>query len=131
SMAACKRMAEEKKLPVRFMGRLQKKHWIELAAQFDIFLNTTNVDNTPVSVIEAMALGLPIVSTDVGGIPFLLSEQKNALLVPPRDAVKMARAVEELLSEPAKAQRLAAAARKKAEDFDWKRVKLQWHQLLS
>lgn len=130
SMAVCKRMAEKKKLPVRFTGRLQKQHWIKLAAQFDVFLNTTNVDNTPVSVIEAMALGLPVISTDVGGIPFLIDNESDGLLVSPMDAVKMASAVDELISHPQRAFQLAAAAREKAESFDWLEVKPLWLNLL-
>ena len=50
--------------------------------QADVFLNTTNYDNTPVSVLEAMACGLPLVSTNVGGIPYLLEDGKTALLAP-------------------------------------------------
>lgn len=47
------------------------------------FINTTNYDNKPISVIEAMACGLCIVSTNVGGISYLLEDEKDALLVPP------------------------------------------------
>ncbi len=77
TLKICRRMAEEKELPVRFFGRMSKQHWIQLSAEYDIFLNTTNVDNTPVSVIEAMALGLPVVSTGVGGMPFLLKDKET------------------------------------------------------
>ncbi|HYE72495.1 MAG TPA: glycosyltransferase family 4 protein, partial [Blastocatellia bacterium] len=59
----------------------------------DIFLNTTNVDNTPVSVLEAMACGLCVVSTSVGGMPYLLENESNALLVPVDDASAMAESV--------------------------------------
>src|SRR5690606_12202159 len=62
-----------------------------------IFLNTTNVDNTPISVMEAMACGLCIVSTNVGGIPYLLEHELDALLVPPDDPEAMAAAVRRIL----------------------------------
>ncbi|KAA6329422.1 hypothetical protein EZS27_021771 [termite gut metagenome] len=52
---------------VTFTGKLTKQAWIKLSEQYNIFINTTDVDNTPVSVIEAMALGLPVISTNVGG----------------------------------------------------------------
>ena len=55
---------------ITITGILRKAEWIELSKDYDVFINTTNVDNMPVSVIEAMALGMPIVSTNVGGIPF-------------------------------------------------------------
>jgi len=54
---------------VTFTGVLPKAQWHQLSEKFDIFINTTNIDNMPVSIIEAMALGLPIVSTNAGGLP--------------------------------------------------------------
>ncbi|MEO6727049.1 MAG: glycosyltransferase family 4 protein, partial [Blastocatellia bacterium] len=96
----------------------------------DIFINTTNVDNTPVSVIEAMACGLPIVSTNVGGLPYLLEDGKEALLVPPNDHEAMAAAVRRLLTEPGLAATLSRNARRKAESFDWSNVLPMWRDLL-
>ena len=131
SMQGCKDLAENKKLPVRFMGKVSKKFLVQIAAEYDIFLNTTNADNTPVSVIEAMALGLPVVSTDVGGMPFLIQHKEDGLLVSPRDAVKMAQAVEQMLEAPIEAQQMAFNARKKVEAFDWELVKEEWKAVLS
>ncbi len=68
---------------VDFWASVEKSEVPAWLAKGDIFLNTTNVDNTPVSVIEAQAAGLCVVSTNVGGIPFLLENGKDALLVPP------------------------------------------------
>src|SRR5205807_10486573 len=84
----------------------------------DIFLNTTNVDNTPVSVLEAMACGLCVVSTNVGGLPDLLRDGEDALLVPPREPDAMAAAVRRLLREPGLAERLSRNGRGKAEAID-------------
>lgn len=95
-----------------------------------IFLNTTSVDNTPVSVIEAMACGLCVVSTAVGGIPYLLEDGCDALLVPPDDPAAMADAVRHLLTEPGLAAHLSRNARAKAEQFDWSIVLPQWERLL-
>lgn len=97
----------------------------------DIFLNTTNVDNTPVSVLEAMACGLCVVSTDVGGIPYLLENEQDALLVPPDDLPAMVAAVRRILTEPGLAGRLSQQARHKAEQCDWAVVLPQWESLLS
>jgi len=96
----------------------------------DVFLNTTNVDNTPVSVIEAGACGLCVVSTNVGGLPYLLDHEQDALLVPPNDAEAMADAVRRVLKEPGLAECLSRAARAKAEGFDWSVVLPRWEALL-
>jgi glycosyltransferase involved in cell wall biosynthesis len=98
--------------------------------QGDIFLNTTNVDNTPISVLEAMACGLCVVSTNAGGIPYLLEHERNALLVPPNDPEAMAAAVHRVLTEPSLAQGLSINARKKVEQFDWSIILPQWESLL-
>lgn len=96
----------------------------------DIFLNTTNVDNTPISVIEAMACGLCIVSTDVGGIPHLLTHQDDSLLAPPRNAESLANAVCRYLSEPTFAMSMSTNARSRAEQFDWSNTLPLWQSVL-
>lgn len=112
-------------------GGVPKAAVPEWIGRGDIFLNTTNVDNTPVSVMEAMACGLCIVSTDVGGIPYLLEHERDALLVPAGDADAMASAVRRVLTEPGLAERLSRNARRKAEQYDWSAVLPQWEELLS
>lgn len=98
--------------------------------QSDIFLNTASIDNMPISVIEAMACGLCLVSTNVGGIPQMLDHEENALLVDPEDPSSMARAVNRLLTEPDLADRLSRGARQKAEQHDWKLILPRWEALL-
>jgi len=51
---------------ITFTGVLPKKDWHKMSEDYDIFINTTTIDNTPVSVMEAMAMGLPVISTNVG-----------------------------------------------------------------
>jgi glycosyltransferase involved in cell wall biosynthesis len=115
---------------VSFPGAVSKGQVAEWLQKGDIFINTTNIDNTPVSVIEAMACGLCVVTTNVGGIPYLLEDEKDALLVPPDDAEAMAVAIRRVLTEPALAERLSTNARKKAEQFDWDNILPQWEKLL-
>jgi glycosyltransferase involved in cell wall biosynthesis len=97
----------------------------------DVFLNTANIDNTPVSVIEAMASGLCVVSTNVGGIPYLLDAERDCLLVPPNDPSAMAEAVRRLVRDPAFAERLSNGARAKARQFDWEAVLPRWGDILT
>jgi len=101
-------------------------HWLD---RYDIFLNTTNIDNTPVSVLEAMACGLCVVSTNVGGIPYLVNDGEEALLSAPDDAAGMTRSIARLMREEGLAARLSRSARSKVEQFDWSRTIPQWKTL--
>ena len=96
-----------------------------------VFINTTNFDNTPVSVIEAMALGIPVVSTNVGGLPFLIDNGTDGLLVQPRDANAMVEAIIKLKNDTDLMTELVNNARYKVEDFAWNAVKPRWEALLS
>ncbi|RMB57403.1 glycosyltransferase [Dokdonia sinensis] len=131
SYAECLAFAKAKKLPVTFTGKLSKKEWITLSAECDIFLNTTNFDNTPVSVIEAMALGLPIISTEVGGIPYLLENDSTAVLIPKGDVNACVAGIALMITQPEFAHRISLRARTVAEGFDWQTIKMKWNELLS
>lgn len=114
---------------VRFAGFLDMAGKTREFGTHDIYLNTNRVDNMPVSVLEAAAFGLPVVATNVGGIPFLLEEGKTGLLVPDSDAPAMANAVRRLLDEPGLAQRLSANGRRLAESCAWPAIRGQWEAL--
>ena len=91
----------------------------------------TDVDNTPISVIEAMALGLPVISTDVGGMPYLIEDGKDGILVPQNDVSAMAAAIEDLLQNPEECRQIARAAYEKVRRFDWEIVKEEWISVLN
>ena len=130
SYKECFNYAEKNKLPVKFTGKLTKPEWTALSKDYDIFLNTTNVDNTPVSLIEAMALGFPIISTNVGGIPYLIKDQKTGLLVPAKNKSAMVDAISTLLKNQNLAESLSQNARNQSEKFDWEIVKKEWKEVL-
>ncbi|MFP4845652.1 glycosyltransferase family 4 protein [Winogradskyella sp. PE311] len=130
SLDEVKKLANRDNLDISFTGKLSKKEWIELSKNHNIFINTTNFDNTPVSVIEAMALGLPVVSTDVGGMPFLISHEKNGLLVPKENVEAMVNEIIRLQSDDNIRLSLIKNARHKVEKFDWNAVKPNWQKLL-
>jgi glycosyltransferase involved in cell wall biosynthesis len=113
------------------VGKVHKREVPRWLNESDIFLNTPRVDNTPVSVLEAMACGLCVISTSVGGIPHILEDGHDALLVPTDDHVAMANAVRRVLSEDGLAERLSLNARWKAEQFDWSNVLPKWEGLLT
>lgn len=130
SMERCMKIVQDLNLPIIFPGLVPKNEWIELSKRYDIFLNTTNFDNMPVSVMEAMALGLPVVSTNVGGIPFLIDSDVNGVLVDPNKPRDFVGAIQDLCDNPSKAQNISRNARNTVEKFDWKVVKEQWTNLI-
>lgn len=103
----------------------------EYLERADIFINTTNIDNTPVSVLEAMACGLCVVSTDVGGIPYLLEDRQDSLLVSRDNPEIMASAIKNILMESNLAENISRNARRKVEKFDWSVILPQWEALFS
>jgi glycosyltransferase involved in cell wall biosynthesis len=110
---------------VTFPGRLEPDLIAKLYLEADLFLNTSLHDNMPNSILEALASGVPVVSTDVCGIPFLVEHQKSALLVPPRDPVAMARAVLDLLDDPHLTEQLVRAGKDLAQRYTWSHVRLR------
>jgi len=111
-------------------GALSRKQWQALSVDYDVFINTTNYDNHPISIIEAMALGFPIVSTDVGGLPYLIKNNADGLLVGCNDSDAMVSAILKLLHDPGLATKLSNQARRKAESFSWNHVEHKWYKLL-
>jgi len=116
---------------VEFTGVLDKSVWHKKSEEYDLFINTTNFDNTPISVMEIMALGLPIVSTNVGGLPYLLEDKKDAFLVEKNDIYAMTQAIIKYLDDKQKVADMSLKARQKVEKFDWKFVKKDWNHLLN
>ena len=132
TLEACKILAGQLGLTdgIKYTGRLSKKEWLALSDGCDIFINTSNIDNQPVSIIEAQALGFPIVSTNAGGVPFLISNNENGLLVDVDDSDGMSSAILQLIENPALAQRLSESARESAEKYDWSVIGEKWKALL-
>ncbi|MDN3492406.1 glycosyltransferase family 4 protein [Winogradskyella bathintestinalis] len=129
SLVEVKQLASQLHLKVEFTGKLTKRDWIALSKDYNVFINTTNFDNTPLSVIEAMALGLPIVSTNVGGLPYLITDAVDGMLVAPDLTAAMVEAINTLQLDEDLRIRLVTNARKKVENFDWNAIKLKWNAL--
>ncbi|MGH9805756.1 MAG: glycosyltransferase family 4 protein, partial [Terriglobia bacterium] len=110
---------------VDFRGQLDRDQMAALYRSASIVLNPSLVDNMPNSVLEAMASGVPVVSTDVGGIPFILRDGVTGLLVCARDDKAMAAAARRLLSDPELAARLSSAGLVEVQKYTWPRVRAQ------
>lgn len=130
-LGAIKGLAQDAGLDahVRFVGFLDGPGKARAFSEHDLFLNTSGTDNAPVSLIEAAAHGLPIVSTAVGGIPDLFPDREAALLAD--DAAGLTEAVSRLFGDADLASSLAAGARDRAKACTWGQVGPQWHRLLS
>lgn len=116
---------------IRFPGFLDAAGKQHEFSTHDIFLNTTQIDNMPICLLEAGAFGTPIVSTNVGGVPFLVDHEQTALLTPPDDALAMSNAVKRLLKEPGLADKLSTGGRALAEKSSPAQVIPQWEQVFA
>ncbi len=102
---------------VELLGRIPDGRAQYLAAQFAVL--ASHHEGLPNAVLEAMAAGLPTVATAVGGVPELITDGVDGLLVPPHDPHAMAAAIDTLVRDADLRVRLGHAARRKATDFGW------------
>lgn len=111
---------------VAFSGRIDNQRIGDLYADADLLLNPSTADNMPISILEALASGVPVVSTDAGGIPDLVRHEHTALLVSVGDPAAMAAAALRLLDDAGLAARLRAAGVEQAARYAWPTVRDQW-----
>jgi glycosyltransferase involved in cell wall biosynthesis len=114
---------------VRFAGRVERDQIGEYYDNHDLLLNTSSIDNMPVSILEGFAAGLPIVTTDAGGIPFIVQDRINGHLVKVDDHRAAADRVIELAENPAEVARLSRLGQQETEKYTWENVAEQWYQL--
>ncbi len=89
----------------------------------DLMINPSLVDNMPNSVLEALASGVPVVSTNVGGVPYMVEDGKTALLVAPAAPEAMAAAILRVLDQPALAASLREAGLRYVQQYAWNSVR--------
>jgi glycosyltransferase involved in cell wall biosynthesis len=111
---------------VEFCGRLERDAMAGLYREADAVVNPSLVDNMPNSVLEALASGAPVVSTNVGGVTYLVEDDVTAVLVPPGDAVALAAAIHRVLVDAALAGRLREAGLREVQQYAWPHVRQQW-----
>jgi glycosyltransferase involved in cell wall biosynthesis len=107
---------------VRFVGNVPNEQMHALYDQADICLNSSRVDNQPVSILEAFACGLPVVTTAVGGIPYMVTDREDALLAPNDDPDELAAQMTILLCDPDLGNRLVRNAHSRILEHSWENV---------
>jgi glycosyltransferase involved in cell wall biosynthesis len=122
--AALRGLADELGIAARveFTGRLDRDAMAARLRGSSVSLNPSRVDNMPNSVLEALASGVPVVSTAVGGVPYVVADGQTALLVPPGDAPAMAAALLRVLGDGALAERLRRAGLREVQRYTWAQV---------
>ena len=111
---------------VAFTGRVRPDDIAQHYAANDIYIQTPNIDNMPTSVIEAFACGLPVVSTEAGGVPAIVTDGRNGLLAPIGDHETIARHVLTVVDRPEMARALATRGFETAAACTWPVVRQQW-----
>jgi glycosyltransferase involved in cell wall biosynthesis len=127
---AVRRLVDELSLAhVTFAGRVNPDDIWRYYAEADIYLQTPDIDNMPTSVLEAYASGCPVVASAAGGVPAILTDGVNGLLVRCNDPQAAADAVLRLLDDPHLARRIAGAAFDGCARYQWSAVRRQWVDL--
>jgi glycosyltransferase involved in cell wall biosynthesis len=128
--ASLRRLARELGLRhVEFTGWVERSGIGDTYDRHDILVNTSSIDNMPVSLLEGFAAGLPIVTTNAGGIPHLVQDRVNAHLVEVDDHEAIAARVIELVENPEEVARLSRASRDESRKYTWEVVASRWYGL--
>jgi glycosyltransferase involved in cell wall biosynthesis len=111
---------------VEFLGRVPPDAIAGVLADHDIYIQTPDIDNMPLSVIEAFASGLPVVSTEAGGVPAILRHGRHGLLAPKNDSAAISAAALQLLEQPDFAREMAREARAACASYTWGAARTSW-----
>ncbi len=114
---------------VQFIGFVSQEGTPAVYANADIYLTSPNIDNMPLSLLECFAAGLPVVASNVGGIPYILKDGETGLLFEKDDSEAMAACIFRLLKEKDLAERLTRNARKECAKYRGKEITRKWMQL--
>ncbi|HZE73294.1 MAG TPA: glycosyltransferase family 4 protein [Pyrinomonadaceae bacterium] len=125
--SALERLARDLNLRnIEFTGRVKHDQIVDMYDSADVWLNGSEIDNQPLSILEAFACGLPIVTTDAGGIPFMVRHERTALVVKRGDYEALAAEAMRLLAEPALAKKIVNQGRAECRQYTWDAVRANW-----
>jgi L-malate glycosyltransferase len=124
---ALKTLAEDLKLQnTEFVGQIAPAKFADVYDAADIFLNGSEIDNQPLSILEAFSCGLPVVTTDAGGIPDIVQDRTTGMVVSRGDHVEIANRALTLLENPVLAKQIVDHARQECLKYSWEAVRDAW-----
>ncbi len=110
----------------KFIGRIEQDAIVAEYEQADVYLNGSEIDNQPLSILEAFACGLPVVTTDAGGIPDMVRNRETGFVVSRGDVEAMAERAMCLLNGPRLANLIARRALAECRNYSWEAVDQKW-----
>lgn len=116
---------------VTITGSIKNEKLTEYYNSHSVYINTTFYESFGMSVMEAAACNIPIVSPSIGEIPFLWEEDKEMLFIKDFDPESMVSKISFLFSNSEIAKEMALNARKKAEQFSWFKIKTKWEEIFN
>lgn len=111
---------------VHFIGRVSRDRIATVFAEHDILVNSSDIDNMPVSLLEGFASGLPVITTAAGGIPWMVKDRVTGHLVPLNDHDSLAARILETLTNQSATQSMVERARQQLEHYCWPAVSQDW-----
>ena len=122
-----KALAKELRLRnTTFIGQVDPAAIAGVYDAADVFLNGSEIDNQPLSILEAFSCGLPVVTTDAGGIPDIVHDGRTGMVVPRGDYAKLAERAIALLNHPSQAKEIVEQARHECLKYSWEAVRDAW-----
>lgn len=114
---------------ITLVGRVERSEMPGLYRKYDVFLNSSDIDNMPVSFLEAYACGLAVVSTNAGGIPYICRDGETGILVERNDDQGLADGIIRILEDADLGRRLTEKARQECKKYTWSSVREGWHRI--
>lgn len=114
---------------VHFLGAKPNLEAMTEVAQSAVFILPSLGEGLGIVLLEAQALGVPVIGTNVGGIPDVIEHEQSGLLVPPSDSKALAEAITRVLSNHAFAEHLSKTATGRLAKFDWDKIAAQYSEL--
>lgn len=114
---------------VVFLGAVDHRKIADIYKESDIFLNCSRIESFGMVILEAMASGLPVISTNVGGVSSIIKDGVNGFLVETGASDDMANRILYLLENPSVAAKISENGRKTAENYSWDNIRLSLNSI--